>query len=146
MVANLAIDKLVSLEKRTAPHEDHEYETTGGIGSRCLAAVCKGPRRSTSRCDHAGGLDARKFPRRLQTAQKMSLDIPFYRTSGWRVIQAQGSVNATDRELTVTVIAPWEPFQIVGVYTRHDAWRLDRGHLEVEDARTFTKPWKQRST
>lgn len=49
----------------------------------------------------------------------------------------------------MTVGAAWEPFQIVGVYTRHDAWRLDRRHLEVEatleDAGTFTKPWKQRS-
>ena len=39
-------------------------------------------RRSTHGAIHAGGLDAQKYPRRLRGGGKLSLDIPFYRTSG----------------------------------------------------------------
>src|SRR5258708_6801030 len=67
-----------------------------GVGIRSLAAVARDPRQSTSEREHCLGLgtECTKASAAASGRRKMSLDIPFYRTSVWPTIRPEHSLPA----------------------------------------------------
>src|SRR5580704_8832948 len=86
-----------------------------GIEIRCLAAVPRGPRRSTSERERCLGLGAEctKASAASSGRRKMSLDIPFYRTS-------VGGLSWPDRTPNVEGAGPQLPGDQQGSHARHE--------------------------
>ena len=111
-----------------------------GIGIRGLAAVARGPRRSTSRRGRCLGLGAgcTKASAAAGRRGKMSLDIPFYRTSDRRDDETPPDPHRGNGkpEGECCLSAPYGSASLPRPTRRGRLWPTASKHRNVSEART----------